>query len=255
VEKKIGKPATKAKNKYNAQNYDNIRLVVPKGRKLEISSVAETAGDSLNAFIGKAIDERMEMRGFLNAKTYTIIGGINGVGKSSFTGVMKSINKFLGVVVDVDKIVAFNKVFPIEGDKIAHRFVQECLEEGIGFSQETTLAGSKAEATALRAKELGYYIRLYYIGLNTPEECIKRISNRVLRGGHAIGEVDVHHRFAERWKALYKILPLCDEAIFFDNDNGFVEVAEYIDGALELKGEYQPQWVVEFAAYWKRYGK
>ena len=255
MEKQIGKPATRAKNKYNAQNYDNIRLVVPKGRKSEISSVAEAAGDSLNGFIGKAIDERMEMRGLLHAKTYTIVGGINGTGKSSFTGVMKSINKFLGVVVDVDKIVAYNRIFPIEGDKMAHRFVQECLEEGVGFSQETTLAGNKTEITAAKAKELGYFVRLYYIGLNTPEECIKRISNRVLRGGHAIGEVDVHRRFTERWKSLLKILPLCDEAIFFDNDNGFVEVADYIGGVFKLNGDYNPQWVLELAAYWKRYGK
>jgi predicted ABC-type ATPase len=255
VEKQIGKSATRAKNKYNAQNYDNIRLVVPKGRKSEILSVAEAAGDSLNGFINKAIGERMDMRGLLNAKTYTIVAGINGTGKSSFTGVMKSINKFLGVVVDVDKIVAFNRIFPIEGEKIANRFIGECLDEGIGFSQETTLAGGKTEATAVKAKELGYFIRLYYIGLDTPEECIKRISNRVLHGGHAIGEVDVHRRFAERWKSLLKVLPLCDEAIFFDNDNGFVEVAEYINEVFELKGDHPPQWALEFAAYWKRYGK
>jgi len=255
VEKKIGKPATKAKNKYNAQNYDNIRLVVPKGRKSVISAIAEATGESLNGFIGKAIDERMKMRGLLNAKTYTIVAGINGTGKSSFTGAMKSINTFLGVVVDVDKIVAFNQVFPIEGEKMTHRFVQECLDEGIGFSQETTLSGNRTEATAVKAKALGYFVRLYYIGLDTPEECLKRISNRALRGGPAIGEVDVHRRFSERWKSLLRVLPLCDEAFFFDNDNGFVEVAEYTDGALEVKGDYHPHWVLELAAYWKRYGK
>ena len=39
-------------------------------------------------------------------KTYTIIGGVNGVGKSSFTGVLKERSTDLGIIVDVDKITA-----------------------------------------------------------------------------------------------------------------------------------------------------
>lgn len=39
-------------------------------------------------------------------KNYTIIGGVNGVGKSSFTGVLKERSTDLGVIVDVDKITA-----------------------------------------------------------------------------------------------------------------------------------------------------
>ena len=37
-------------------------------------------------------------------KTYTIVGGVNGVGKSSLTGVLKSRTTDLGVIVDLDKI-------------------------------------------------------------------------------------------------------------------------------------------------------
>ena len=39
-------------------------------------------------------------------KVYTIIGGVNGVGKSSFTGVLKGSRLDLGIIVDVDKITA-----------------------------------------------------------------------------------------------------------------------------------------------------
>ena len=39
-------------------------------------------------------------------KIYTIIGGVNGVGKSSFTGVLKERSTDLGMIVDVDKITA-----------------------------------------------------------------------------------------------------------------------------------------------------
>ena len=39
-------------------------------------------------------------------KIYTIIGGVNGVGKSSFTGVLKEPTMDLGTIVDVCKITA-----------------------------------------------------------------------------------------------------------------------------------------------------
>ena len=55
-----GKASTKAKNKYNAANYERIALVVPKGKKETIKAHAEQNGESLNGFINRAIDETME---------------------------------------------------------------------------------------------------------------------------------------------------------------------------------------------------
>ena len=55
-----GKASTKAKNKYNAANYDRIALVVPKGKKEKIKAYAESKGESLNRFVNRAIDEAME---------------------------------------------------------------------------------------------------------------------------------------------------------------------------------------------------
>ena len=55
-----GTPQTRAKNKYNAKAYDRIALQVKKGRKDIIKAHAENRGESLNGFINKAIDEKME---------------------------------------------------------------------------------------------------------------------------------------------------------------------------------------------------
>ena len=41
-------------------------------------------------------------------KTYTIIGGVHGTGKSSLTGVLKTQKTDLGRIIDVDKITAQN---------------------------------------------------------------------------------------------------------------------------------------------------
>jgi len=251
VEVQKGKSSTKAKNKYNSQKYDNLRIIVPKGRKSEIMTVAETAGDSLNGFVSKAIAFYTVEYKNSYSKVYTIIAGINGTGKSSFTGAQKN-NIDFSVVIDVDKMTALNKVFSFEGSKMALQCIKECLDDGISFAQETTLSDNKTESTAAKAKELGYFVRLYYIGLDTPEESLKRISNRAARGGQDIGEVDVRRRFAERWRAVKKILPYCNEAFFFDNDNGFVEVAEFTDGLLILKEESQTMWILELSEYLTR---
>lgn len=55
-----GKASTKAKNKYNAANYDSLRIVVPKGKKAKIKAYADSKGESINGFVNKAIDKAME---------------------------------------------------------------------------------------------------------------------------------------------------------------------------------------------------
>ena len=57
---KISKAQQKAVNKYISNNYDRINLTVPKGKKADISKHADKYGESLNSFINRAIDERME---------------------------------------------------------------------------------------------------------------------------------------------------------------------------------------------------
>ena len=54
------KAQQKAVNKYRKNNYDLVQLTMPKGRKAEIKAHAETHGESVNGFIGRAIDEAIE---------------------------------------------------------------------------------------------------------------------------------------------------------------------------------------------------
>lgn len=94
------------------------------------------------------------------------------------------------------------------------------VSKGVSFTQETTLSGYKTESTAKAVKELGYRVRLFYVALDTATESLSRIENRVRRGGHDIPHDDVLRRFSGRWEAIAKVLPYCDEAEFYDNDNG-----------------------------------
>lgn len=176
-------------------------------------------------------------------KIYTLIGGVNGVGKSSLTGLLRAERSDLGQIVDPDAITARCGSDEYEGGKQAVARIEAALADGVNFTQETTLSGGYPKRLCRRAKEAGYYIRLYYVGLDTAEESLRRIRNRVERGGHDIPAQDVQNRFAHRFADVAKILPYCDEAKFFDNNNGFVLVAEYRNGQLLPIGDYRPEWL------------
>ena len=47
----VSKAQQKAVNKYMAEKYDRINLVVPKGRREELRAKAEAAGKSLNSYL------------------------------------------------------------------------------------------------------------------------------------------------------------------------------------------------------------
>ena len=173
-------------------------------------------------------------------KIYTIIGGVNGVGKSSLSGVLSAENTDLGIIIDTYKLTAELGGDRIKGGKLAIERIEDCLKKGINFTQETTLSGVRTLKTIQKARELNYFIRLYYVGVNSSEESIKRIKNRVKKGGHNIAPQDVERRYSKRFEDLAKILPYCNEVRFFDNENGFTEKAEYKNGSLITKGGYIP---------------
>lgn len=59
-ETKVSKAQQKAVHKYVKNNYDRMDVTVPKGRKDVIKAHAAEHGESVNAFINRAINETME---------------------------------------------------------------------------------------------------------------------------------------------------------------------------------------------------
>lgn len=54
------KAQQKAVNKYMKSNYDRVNLVMPKGKKDIIQAHAAQQGESVNAYINRAIDEAVQ---------------------------------------------------------------------------------------------------------------------------------------------------------------------------------------------------
>ena len=50
---------TQYKNKYNTENYDSLRIVVPKGRKQTVEAYAKERGKSINCLVNSLLRDAM----------------------------------------------------------------------------------------------------------------------------------------------------------------------------------------------------
>ena len=56
----VSKAQQKAVAKYMLNNYDELKIRVPKGKKDVLKDYAKSKGESLNGFVNRAIDEAMK---------------------------------------------------------------------------------------------------------------------------------------------------------------------------------------------------
>ncbi|GHU58700.1 ATPase [Clostridia bacterium] len=164
--------------------------------------------------------------------TYTIIGGVNGVGKSTMLGVLsEQLHDRLGIIVDTDKLIR-SAGSRVGGSRIAIAKLNAALYAGRNFTQETTLSSRQVLTTARTAKRLGYTVALNYISIDDIGVIKARVANRVRLGGHGIPDEDVERRFGSRIDNVTAVLAYCDYAEFYDNLAGFRIVGSYSNGVL-----------------------
>ena len=82
---------------------------------------------------------------------------------------------------------------------------------------ETTLGGETIAERLETALDQGLEVRIWYVGLVSPELHLARIASRVARGGHDIPEADVRRRYDAGRRTLIRLLPRITELKLFDN--------------------------------------
>ena len=63
--------------------------------------------------------------------------------------------------------------------KITAKRISQYFNEGMTFNQETTLCGQTIIRNILKAKELVYFIELYYVGVGSMGIARNRVRHRV----------------------------------------------------------------------------
>lgn len=171
---------------------------------------------------------------------YTIFAGVNGAGKSSLYRCMNT--KGLGVRINTDEIVrtlgSWNDTkLQFEAGKIAINLLRKAFDEKKSMNQETTLTGYSIIKNIIKAKDLGYRVCLHYVYVGSVNIAIKRVKERVLKGGHDIPIEDIKRRFVKSIDALREINHLCDELRIYDNSNTLTEIFTRVDSKIILSNK------------------
>jgi predicted ABC-type ATPase len=182
-------------------------------------------------------------------KRFTIFAGVNGAGKTSLYNIAFERNESIGLRVNLDEIVRGlgdwrDEKLQLESGKHAVRLVRQYLSEGVSFHQETTLAGRSIFHTIREAKNSGYKVILYYVGVDSPEIAKDRVRARVKKGGHGIEDAVIERRFTASLGHLRLVIPICDEVRFYDNsDDSLIKLLSIEQGEVKEYEPYLPKWL------------
>lgn len=174
--------------------------------------------------------------------TLYVVAGPNGCGKSTLTRT----TWFSGVeVIDPDAIVRDTMaVNPGRAAREALRRRRTAVAARRTLVVETTLAGSGVLRFMETTRRAGYRIVLHYVSVNSPEQALIRICNRVVLGGHDVPESDVRRRFTRSWANLPAAISRADEVLLYDNTDSDLPHREVAIFTAELRwtAERLPGW-------------
>lgn len=152
-----------------------------------------------------------------------IIAGPNGAGKTtaSYTLLPEMLNCIN--FVNADEIARGLSPFSpstvdVQAARIMIQRTDELLEEKADFAIETTLATRSYVQLVKRAHDKGYKVHLLFFCLESPEQAIQRVAQRVKEGGHNVPEDVIRRRFQLGISNLVNLfIPICDSVLVFNN--------------------------------------
>jgi predicted ABC-type ATPase len=152
-----------------------------------------------------------------------IIAGPNGSGKSLFSKVLTGVEIN---VFDGDKhMSSLIMQFPEIGSEAlwsyidANIFMTEklnAINSGSDYAFETNFSASDPMSSARQFKKAGYEVHLIFMGLNSIEESIQRVEQRVQLGGHKVAGA---YFIIKNKSDYYRLYRLC--ALLENGKNGF----------------------------------
>lgn len=153
-----------------------------------------------------------------------MIAGPNGSGKTSVT------QKFLhhqwsdGILyINPDEIAnqkfgdwnSYESVY--KAAKYCAELREKCLKDQTSFVFETVFSAQDKIDFLLRAKESGFFVRVFFIATGHPSINASRIATRVMEGGHDVPISKIISRYYKSINNCEVIAPLADRLYVYDN--------------------------------------
>lgn len=153
-----------------------------------------------------------------------VLAGANGAGKSSIGGAM--FRECHSEYFNPDEAaLQFRSANPGMTQEEANsaawrqgrRLLKRAISDRLDFAFETTLGGHTIAGLLARALSEKIEVRIWYVGLASPELHIARVRSRVALGGHDIPEATIRERYEKSRLNLVDLMPKLTELRVYDN--------------------------------------
>lgn len=186
-----------------------------------------------------------------------VIAGPNGSGKTSITSQLIEADWSPGVYINPDEIAqrdfdGWNDPASVEKAALRAEELRESLlarHESMTF--ETVLSTRGKVDFIRRAKEAGFFVRVFFVCTDDPTINAKRVARRVMEGGHTVPIEKIIARYARSLDLASEALALADRGYLYDNTDDDCAPwlvmrtigGELVDRYLEnIQGEHAPRW-------------
>lgn len=182
-----------------------------------------------------------------------IIAGPNGSGKTSVT------QKFLHhewaegtTYINPDQIAKDmfgdwnDSAAVLKAASYCSKLREKCLNEKKSFVFETVFSAQDKIDFVIRAKQAGFFIRIFFISTSNPAINASRIAKRVMKGGHDVPITKIISRYNKSIQNCKTVSSIVDRLYVYDNsidDADARPLFRLSDGALAKQyAEDIPEW-------------
>jgi len=153
----------------------------------------------------------------------TVLAGVNGAGKSSIGGVSLRANgaEYFNPDEIARALRADSGLSQKDANAIAWKkgkeILEKAIEAGSDYNFESTLGGNSITDMLVDAASLGAVLNVWYVGLESVEQHIERVAQRVRQGGHDIPQSDIRRRWTGSHANLIRLIPSVTTLRVYDN--------------------------------------
>ncbi len=153
-----------------------------------------------------------------------VIAGPNGSGKTSITQKVLQ-HEWLENCTYINPDTIANEKFGnwnspkavLEAAEFAQQLREDCLNKKEGIIFETVMSSNEKIDFILKAKANGYFIRIFFVGTDSPSINASRIAQRVLEGGHDVPIPKIISRFGKSIANCCLLAKHVDRLYVYDN--------------------------------------
>lgn len=160
----------------------------------------------------------------------TVIAGPNGSGKTTITSrVLQHDWLEDSLYINPDNVAQHmfgdwnNQEAVLKAAQYCQEQREECLKNKHSMIFETVMSTDEKINFIQRAKEAGFFIRLFFVGTSSPTINASRIAARVMKGGHDVPIAKIISRYAKSIINCGIASQYADRTYVYDNSTDGVE--------------------------------